>query len=104
VKPGERRNRVELAGTVASAPKRRTTPAGTPVAFFRLRVEPDPDDPAVGALEGSITLLGVAAADPGLREGVPALVRGAVVERRWRGPGGTANRRFEILAREIELG
>ena len=94
---------MELAGTVSSEPKRRTTPAGTPVAFFRLRVEADPDDEAIGAVESAVTLLGPGAADPRLREGGAVLVRGSLVERQWRGAGGVAQRRFEVVAREIEL-
>jgi single-stranded DNA-binding protein len=97
------RNRVELTGTIASAPERRRTPAGTAVVFFRLRVEPSPDDPAVAGCLVPVVCLGNEAVHGELGEGREAVVEGSLTERRWRGAGGSARSRFEILARIVRV-
>jgi len=61
-------NRVDLAGTVASAPERRRTPAGTPVLQFRLLVEPSPHDPAVTGCLVTVVAFGEDAAAPPVAE------------------------------------
>jgi primosomal replication protein N len=88
-------NRVDLAGTVASVPERRSTPAGTPILQFRLQVEPSPHDPAIAGCKS--------AASPEVVEGSTVEVVGSLTERRWRGPGAVRQSRFEILARSVRL-
>ena len=90
-------------GTVASAPSRRRTPAGTPVVFFRLRVEPSPDDPAVSGCLVPVVALGDKASATDVAEGVPVEVEGSLTERRWRGAGDVRQSRFEILARSLRV-
>jgi primosomal replication protein N len=90
-------------GTVASSPSRRRTPAGTPVVFFRLRVEPSPEDPAVCGCLVPVVALGETAGAATVAEGVAVAVEGALTERRWRGAGGVGRSRFEILARSVRV-
>ena len=96
-------NRVDLAGTVASVPERRRTPAGTPVLQFRLQVEPSPHDPAVTGCLVTVVALGAGAAAPPVVEGSVVEIVGSLTERRWRGPGAVRQSRFEILARTVRV-
>jgi primosomal replication protein N len=96
-------NRVDLAGTVASVPERRRTPAGTPVLQFRLQVEPSPHDPAVAGCLVTIVALGEDAAASSVVEGSVVEIVGSLTERRWRGPGAVRQSRFEILARTVRV-
>ena len=96
-------NRVDLAGTVASAPERRRTPAGTPVLQFRLRVEPSPHDPAVAGCLVTVVALGEGAVAPEVTEGSAVEITGSLTERRGRGPGALRQSRFEILARSVRV-
>jgi primosomal replication protein N len=96
-------NRVDLAGTVASVPERRRTPAGTPVLQFRLQVEPSPHDPAVAGCLVTIVALGEDAAASPVVEGSVVEIVGSLTERRWRGPGAVRQSRFEILARTVRV-
>jgi primosomal replication protein N len=96
-------NRIDLAGTVASAPERRCTPAGTPVLQFRLQVEPSPHDPAVSGCLVTVVALGEGAISPELVQGSAVEIVGSLTERRWRGPGAALQSRFEILARSVRV-
>ncbi|MET0152039.1 MAG: single-stranded DNA-binding protein [Candidatus Binatia bacterium] len=96
-------NRVDLAGTVASMPERRTTPAGTPVLQFRLQVEPSPHDPAIPGCLLTVVALGESAAATEVVEGSAVEIVGSLTERRWRGPGAVRQSRFEILARSVRV-
>jgi primosomal replication protein N len=96
-------NRVDLAGTVASVPERRRTPAGTPVLQFRLQVEPSPHDPAVTGCLVTVVAFGEGAAAPPVVEGSAVEIVGSLTERRWRGPGAVRQSRFEILARTVRV-
>lgn len=86
---------------MASSPLRRRTPGGTPVVLFRLRVEPSPDDPAVGGCVVAVAALGERVAD--LAEGDTVEVEGALTERRWKGAGGVRQSHFEVLARAVSV-
>ena len=83
-------------------PRTRRTPAGTAVLEFRLRVPPSPSDPAVSGCLVSVVVLGDDAATA-LAEGNEVEVEGSLAERRWRGPGGVQQSRYEILARTIRV-
>jgi len=96
-------NRVDLAGTVASVPERRRTPAGTPVLQFRLLVDPSPHDPAVTGCLVTVVAFGEDAAAPPVAEGSVVEIVGSLTERRWRGPGAVRQSRFEILARTVRV-
>lgn len=98
-----RRNRVELAGTVAWVSERRTTPTGVPLLAFRLSVEGDPDDPAVAPCQVHVVSLGEAAAAAEVVVGSEVSVLGALTERRWKGPGGVPKSRLELLARVVQV-
>ena len=95
------RNRVELVGTVASEPKRRRTPAGTPVLTFRLRVEASPSDPAVAGCVIPIVVFGDVASS--IVEGAIVEIAGSLTERRSKSPGSVRQSRFEILARTARV-
>jgi primosomal replication protein N len=97
------RNRVELEGTVVSKPAVRTTPAGTPVAAFRLQVEADDRDPALPGCVVPVVVLGEEALRPGLEQGSKVRVTGALAERRWKNAAGVRQSRIEILARTLGL-
>jgi primosomal replication protein N len=90
-------------GTVASAPARRNTPAGTPVLLFRLRVEPSPEDPAVSGCLIPVVAFGEGATIARLAEGLTVEVTGSLTERRWRGAGDVRQSRYEILARSVRV-
>ena len=98
-----RRNRVELSGTVAWVSDRRTTASGAPVLAFRLRVEQDPDDPAVAPCDIHVVSLGGTAEVAEVAVGCEVMVLGSLTERRWKGPGGIQNKRLEILARAVQV-
>ena len=87
---------------MASAPKRRRTPAGTAVLEFRLHVAASPSDAAVPECTIAVVVLGDESAS-GLAEGSEVQVEGALAERRWNGPGGVRQSRFEVLARVIRV-
>jgi len=86
-----------------AAPERRRTPAGTPVAVFRLRVPASPDEAAVSGCVIPVVAFGEHAALVEVEEGREVEVEGSLTERRWRGPGGVRQSRFEILARTVRL-
>jgi hypothetical protein len=65
-------------------------------------VPPSPSDPAVPGCLVSVVVLGDDAA-AGLTEGNEVEVEGSLAERRWRGPGGVQQSRYEILARTIRV-
>ncbi|MGH7857799.1 MAG: single-stranded DNA-binding protein [Candidatus Binatia bacterium] len=93
---------MELTGTVVAPPERRVTPAGTPVLSFRLRVEADPENPAVAACEIPVVVLGERDETRNLAAGGEVLVEGALTERRWK-RGGTAQSRYEVVAAVVRL-
>jgi single-stranded DNA-binding protein len=80
----------------------RRTPAGTAVLEFRLRVPASPNDPVVSGCLVSVVVFGDQAAT-GVAEGSEVEVEGSLTERRWRGPGGVQQSRYEILARAIRV-
>jgi primosomal replication protein N len=94
---------VVLVGTVASAPARRRTPAGSAVVSFGLRVEPSPTDPAGGGCRVPVVVLGGAADETTVAEGDMVEIDGALTERRWKTAGGARQSHFEILARKLRV-
>ena len=92
-----------LVGTIVAAPERRHTPADTPVAVFRLRVPPSPDEAAVSGCVVPVVAFGEEAASVEAAEGQEVEIEGALTERRWRGASGVRQSRFEILARTVRL-
>lgn len=94
---------MELLGSVASAVDRRATPAGTPVASFRLKVDADPEDEAVPACTIRVVVLSRQGSLASFEKGARVEVGGALAERRLKGPGGTSESRYEILARELRV-
>jgi hypothetical protein len=70
---------------------------------FRLTVDPDPRDRAVGSFAIRIVCLGSAAEASGVEAGARVQIAGALTERRWRRPGGTYEQRFEVLARTLRV-
>jgi hypothetical protein len=70
---------------------------------FRLRIEADPDDPAIAACELVVVCFGEGVAPPGLEVGSAVEVEGSITERRWKGPGGIRKGRYEVLARTIRV-
>jgi len=85
-----------------SAPRRRRTPAGTAVLEFRLRVPASPTDPAVPESTIAVVVLGDESVGA-LEEGAAVEVDGSLAERRWRGPGGVRQSRYEMLARAVRV-
>jgi len=67
-----------------------------------LRVPPSPSDPAVSGCLLPVVVLGDTAVT-GVAEGSEVEVEGSLAERRWRGPGGVQQSRYEILARVIRV-
>lgn len=98
-----RRNHVELAGRVASPPDRRNTPAGNQLLSFRLKVEADPAEPATAGCMIPIVLVGADARSIPVEQGQEVVIEGALTERRWTGPGGSRQSRFEIVARKVAV-
>jgi single-stranded DNA-binding protein len=70
---------------------------------FRLRVPPSPDEAVVSGCVVPVVAFGAQAASPEITEGREVEVEGALTERRWRGPGGVRQSRFEILARAVRV-
>jgi primosomal replication protein N len=92
-----------LVGTVASAPARRRTPAGSAVVSFGLRVEPSPTDSAIGSCRVPVVVLGAAVEEKTVVEGDVVEIEGSLTERRWKSPGGARQSHFEILARKLRV-
>ena len=73
------------------------------MAFFRLRIDPSPDDPAIAGCLVPVVCFGEGAVVGALDEGREAVIEGSLTERRWKETGGAARSRFEILARTVRV-
>jgi hypothetical protein len=72
------------------------------VLEFRLHVPASPSDPAVPECTIPVVVLGDESVGM-LSEGAEVEVDGALAQRRWRGPGGVRQSRYEMLARAIRV-
>ena len=69
---------------------------------FRLHVPASPSDPAVPECTIAVVVLGDESVEA-LEEGAAVEVDGSLAERRWRGPGGVRQSKYEMLARAIRV-
>jgi len=97
-------NRVIFLGHIGRSPELRRTPRGTAVCTFSLLVPGESQGEGKGedvSIDVAVFSALAERCHETLSTGTQVLVEGSLVQRRWQGPGGISQSKYEVIAQVV---